>query len=214
MEPLNDLVQQWRVASGADRTRVAVDLFKAVGKTATDAASKMGLATDDAKDVAQKVLQEFRDYLESGAPFRKNADAMVWWLAQMRALDFHKAQRRQSKRQRLVEQEAAVAPSNPPPLEEVFDRDRLEHQRAKVAELLASAPSNYRIVLQRHIFEKETLDDLAEEEFQKRVEQGELDPNDPVAVKRAQKKARNLIDKHKGRATKWLAKHLSKVEKG
>jgi DNA-directed RNA polymerase specialized sigma24 family protein len=88
MEPLNDLVLRWRAASGADRHRLAATIAGVARGIAQRAAAGMGLGPAGAEDVAQDVLRELFGFLDTGAPFRRNADAYVWWLAENRTRDW------------------------------------------------------------------------------------------------------------------------------
>jgi RNA polymerase sigma factor (sigma-70 family) len=212
VEPLNDLVLQWRAAIGADRDRLAAMLLEVARGIAQRAARGMGLASADAQDVAQDVLRELFAFLDTAAPFRRNADAYVWWLAENRTRDWLRAAKRRRVREEQLLQEAAVAPSTSQPLAELLERERLDVMRARVRQLIVEAPPNYRNVLERRLLDGELIEEIAEDEFRQRVARGEVNPQNPAEVTAARRAARNLIDQRLTRARRWLETRLAREE--
>ena len=187
-------------------------MSEVAGAIAQRAAGGMGLASVDAQDVAQEVLRELFVFLDTGAPFRRNADAFVWWLAENRTRDWLRARKRRLARDERLVQETAAAPAASQPLAELLERERLEVMMERVRRLLADAPPNYRNVLQRRLVDGELTEEIAEDELRARVARGEVDVENAAAVVAARRTARNLIDQRLTRARRWLETRLADEE--
>ncbi|MFW6087643.1 MAG: RNA polymerase sigma factor [Myxococcota bacterium] len=210
----------------AERERAREELALAIWHVALRRLQQ--LPPDEAADVAHDVVLEAVAKIERGDGGATNPDAYVRRMASSRMIDHlrrgtARRHREQSRDDPSAEQSSADEASvlslpavDPEALlleREARDAVKLEAERLRV--LLEEAPAAYRQVLEQHYIRGVPIVDLAEREYEARVRDGKVKPDD-ASEARHRKQARDLIDARLSRARSWLRKRarLADEEEG
>lgn len=138
-----------------------------------------------------------------------NAGGWVWKTSFNRTNDLHRANKRTEKRNKRFLAESAPDLGRPDPVAFWATAESQLFVKGQVRDALAQAPDNYRRALQRHYFDGEAVEDIAEAYYLDMVSSGAVELADPTKVALARKQARNRIDQHLKRGRDWLKKHIA-----
>jgi DNA-directed RNA polymerase specialized sigma24 family protein len=182
-----------------------VELARPIAK---NAARSSGLGEADSDDVAQHAIDKLAEQSKRPDVRIDRPDALVWRIAENKARDLHRRRKRRSEGDERLKRDPTVTGGHVASPEELhLDRENANQVQAIVRDALRVAPDNYKRVLELHFIEGVAIEAIAARYYEEM--RGEVDTKDPVAVRQAQKRARDRVDQHLTRGKRWLAQRVA-----